>query len=87
MLQPVCRNPALGTAHADKGAFSNIVVNAVDIGIRMMNDVVLLFPDEIIAAQGIQREAKQFVYPFTGRIAAVIGIMHDVKPDTGKHQP
>ena len=87
MLQTVSRYPELRTAHTYKRAFSNIIVNTVDIGVGMVNNVVLLFPDEIIAAQGIQREAKQFVYPFTGRIAAVIGIMHDVKPDTGKHQP
>jgi len=87
MLYPVGRHPGLRAAHADKGALGNIIVDPVDIRIGVVNDVVLLFPDEIITAQGIQRKAEQLVHPFTGGIAAVVGVMHDIKSDTGKYKP
>ena len=86
MLNPMCRYPGLRTAHADKRAFGNVVVDAVDICVCVMNDVVLLFPDETISTQGIQREPKDFVDPFAGGIAAVVGIVHDIESDGGKYQ-
>ena len=80
MLHAMCRYPLLRPAHPDKGALGNIVVNTFDIGVSVVNDVVLLFPDEIIAAQCVQRQSKCVIDPFTGGIAAMVGIMHYIKP-------
>jgi len=50
MLQAVRGYPGLCTAHPDKRTFSYIIVNAIDIGVGMMNNIVLLFPDEAITS-------------------------------------
>lgn len=84
MLHPVSGYPALRAAHPDERAFGDIVVDPVDIGVRMMNDVMFLFPDEIISSQGVQRKAHELIDPFTGRIAAVVGVVHHIKPNTGE---
>ena len=86
MLDAMCRDPGLGAAHPDKRAFGDIVVDAVDVGIGMVNDIVFLFPDEIIAAKRIERKSKELVDPFTGRIAAVVGVVHHVEADTGEYK-
>ena len=85
MLQPVCGHPYLRAAHTDKRAFGNVVVNAVDIRVGMVNNIVFLFPDETISAKGVQRKAECSIDPFAGGIAAMVGIVHDVESDTGKY--
>lgn len=81
MLIAVCRLPFLGGAAAHEGAFCNIIVEAVHIGIRVMNDIVFEFPDKGIAAQRIQGQPHQVVHPFAGGVAAVKGVVHNVKAD------
>ena len=86
MLEAVRRNPLLGVALPHERAFVDIVVHAVHVGVRMVNHVVFQFPDECVAAQGIKRQAHEFVHPFLARIAAVAGIVHDVEADAGQDE-
>ena len=45
MLHPVGRNPFLRFALTDDRALGNIVINAIHIGIGMVDDIMFLFPE------------------------------------------
>ena len=53
MLHFVCRYPALTLTVAYDGAFGNIIIKPVNIGVCMMKDVVFLFPEKCIGTHSI----------------------------------
>ena len=63
MLKTMWRIPFLGFALAHQRAEGYIIVDPVYIGICMMNDIVLEFPDKGITAQYIRASRHEVVYP------------------------
>src|SRR5262249_24918317 len=81
MLHPVCRHPSLCTAHADERALRNIIIHAIDIRIGVVNNVMLELPDKTITTQRVKCKTKQVVHLLIRGIAAMVGIVHYIKPD------
>ncbi len=44
VLVPVKANPLLGRAHSQKGSQFDILIHAIDIGVSVVDDIMLLFP-------------------------------------------
>src|SRR5215831_16012098 len=86
MLVSVYRHPLLCGALTQKNALCNIIINAIDVSIGMMNDIVFLLPEESITTHCVKRKSEQIIYPFFAGKASMAGIMHDIKPDTGKNE-
>lgn len=86
VLEAVCRHPFLGGAHAHEGAFIDVVIHTVYIGVGVVDDIVFEFPDEGIATEGVEGEAHDVVDPLFAGVTAMAGIVHDIKADTGQQE-
>ena len=78
-LKAMCRQPFLGGALSQKRAMGNIIIDTVDIGESVMDDIVLDLPDVGVTAQRIHSQPHDTVYPFFVREAVVTGIVHDIE--------
>ena len=74
----------LNSALRLKDAGIDIIIHFVDIGVGMMEDIVLLPPEKVAAAHQVQGEAHQPVDAPVFRIAAVVAVVHDIKASHGK---
>lgn len=79
------RRPFLTFAVTHEGTLGDVIVETIYIRIGMMDDIMFEFPDKGIASQRIKRKPHQPVDPFPAGIAAVTGIVHDIKTDAGQY--
>lgn len=60
-----------------------IFVMALDVGIGVVEHIVLHLPIVHISGQNVHAAAHYFIDPFFGGIGTVIGIVHNVHANTG----
>ena len=68
---------------AQHGRFGNVVVDPIYIGVGVVDDVVLLFPDEGIGAQAIHGKPHDVIEGFVVGITSMTGIVHNVEANAG----
>ena len=68
---------------ADDGAFGNIIINPIHIGISMMNNIVFLLPEKSACTHSVHTQTKQIIEPGFSAVAAMVGIMHYTKTNAG----
>ena len=62
-----------------------VTVHLIDIGVGVMQDVVLLPPQKMAASDHFHREAQHAIDFAAFRIASVVAVVHDVESD--EHEP
>jgi len=75
----------LGSTHAHPGLDIDIIIHPGNIGIRMMNDIVLTVPDKAVSAENIQGKSGSHIHPFALAETAMGPVVHDIKPDGRNH--
>ena len=60
-----------------------IFVMPMDIGVCMVQHIMLYLPIVNISSKNIHARAHNFIDPFFGGIGTVIGIMHHIHSHTG----
>jgi hypothetical protein len=87
MLETVGPYPFLRFTVSHHRALGDIIINAVNIRVSMMNDIVFEFPDESISPEHVQTEPHQIIDPGFFGVGAMAGIMHNIKADAASTNP
>jgi hypothetical protein len=75
----------LGSTHAHPGLDVDIIIHPGNIGIGVMNDIVLAVPDKAVSAEDIQGESSSHIHPFALAETAMGPVVHDIKSDGRNH--
>ena len=59
----------------------NIIIHAIYVGIRMVDNIVLGFLHKIICAKKIHGQRCEVIYPFVAAETTMGSIVHDIKAD------
>ena len=70
-------------AHAHPGLNIDVVIDTVDIGKSMMDDIVFLVPHKTVPTQDIQGKSSEVIDPFIFGKAAMRPVMHHIETDSG----
>jgi hypothetical protein len=73
--------PGLGSALTHERHVVDIVIDTVNIGISMMNNIVFQFPEKCVAAKEIMCQSEDLIDPSARRKTPVTCIMHDIESD------
>ena len=75
-MQPVF---FLGGTHPHPGLDVDVIVDPINIGVGMMNHIVLHIPHETVTTQNIKGKGGEHVHPFILAETAVGPVVHYIK--------
>jgi hypothetical protein len=84
MLEAMHPIPALRRVDTHVGLYIDVIVHAFNIGIGMMVDVVLGFPEHGTSSQYIERIGRELIDPFYFGKTLMASFVHDVKSYKGQ---
>jgi hypothetical protein len=70
-------------AHSQKRLDFDIIINTIDIGIGMMDDIVLVNPHDHAGSESVYRVSGDVVPELMFAEAAVSSVMHHIETDSG----
>src|SRR5262245_37152318 len=79
MLKTMPGTPGLLWAEADQAMGLKVIVDGMDVGIDMMQPIMLVTPQHLAAADHIEHTSHEPVDSFVVSIALVRPIVHDVE--------
>lgn len=86
VLPAVQGDVGLAGGHAEEPAGFEVVVGSDDVGVAVVDVVVLLAPDVGAGAEQVDDEAHGVVGGFAVAIGAVVAVVHDREAEAGEHE-
>lgn len=84
VLKAVHGSPGLCAAHPQQRTVGQIIVHTVDVGVGMVNHIVLDLPEKSVSAKCIHGQSHEFIHPLAAGKTFVAGIVHHVESRANK---